>query len=90
MLKGVNRMVLEINQPENKYFEKIILFVKPEFSGMQNEKLKKYAERAIEQNVRPPASRQKKSSGSLWRYLAPFLAAGAGAGIMAAAEMIFK
>lgn len=33
MIKGVNRRVIEINNPDGEYFEKAILFVKPEKSG---------------------------------------------------------
>ncbi len=30
MLKGVNRQIVEINNPENEYFEKAILYVRAE------------------------------------------------------------
>lgn len=31
MLRGTNRSVIEINETGNKYFEKALIFVKPEF-----------------------------------------------------------
>ena len=40
MIKGVNRRVIEINNPDGEYFEKAILFVKPEKSGDKPETLK--------------------------------------------------
>lgn len=29
MIKGVNKRIIEINNPENEYFEKAILFINP-------------------------------------------------------------
>lgn len=40
MIKGVNRRVIEINNPDGEYFEKAILFVKPEKSGDKPEILR--------------------------------------------------
>lgn len=40
MIKGVNRRVIEINNPDGEYFEKAILFVKPEKSGDKPETLR--------------------------------------------------
>ena len=86
MLKGVNRQVLEITQPENKYFERILLFVRPEFSGLSEARLKQQAERALPQETKPP--RQKKHRRYPAQLLRAAVCAGAGAGILALAEMI--
>ena len=40
MIKGVNRRVIEINNPDGEYFEKAILFVKPEKSSDKPETLR--------------------------------------------------
>ncbi len=32
MLKGVNRRIIEVNNTENKYFERAIVFVRPEYN----------------------------------------------------------
>ncbi|MBQ7959436.1 MAG: hypothetical protein IJ330_07000 [Oscillospiraceae bacterium] len=40
VIKGVNRRVIEINNPDGEYFEKAILFVKPEKSGDKSETLR--------------------------------------------------
>ncbi|MBR4093036.1 MAG: hypothetical protein IKK32_04115 [Oscillospiraceae bacterium] len=40
VIKGVNRRVIEINNPDGEYFEKAILFVKPEKSGDKPETLR--------------------------------------------------
>lgn len=39
MLRGVNRQIIEINSTDNCYFEKAILFVRPEFSELSQSKL---------------------------------------------------
>ncbi len=33
MLKGVNRRIIEVNNTENKYFERAIVFVRPEYNA---------------------------------------------------------
>ena len=43
MIKGVNRRVIEINNPDGEYCEKAILFVKPEKSGDNPKTLKTVA-----------------------------------------------
>lgn len=54
MIKGVNKQVLEINETQNGFFEKAIFFVKPEYSGMGEGRLKESARREIENAGRPP------------------------------------
>lgn len=39
MLRGVNRQIIEINSTDNCFFEKAILFVRPEFSEASETKL---------------------------------------------------
>ena len=47
MIKGVNRRVIEINNPDGEYFEKAILFVKPEKSGDKPETLRMAARKYL-------------------------------------------
>ena len=89
MVKGVNRQVLEINQPENPYFERILLFVKPEFSGLTAERLTRQA-RSAEAQLCGRAPKQKdraraRVSGGL-RMLG---CAGAGAALFALIQLFF-
>ena len=44
MLRAVNRQVLEVNQTESVYFERILFIVKPEFSSLPLSKLMKEAQ----------------------------------------------
>lgn len=43
MLRGTNRSIIEINETGNKYFEKVLIFVKPEFYADPADHLKKEA-----------------------------------------------
>ena len=54
MIKGVNKQVLEINETQNGFFEKAIFFVKPEYSGMGEGRLKESAKKEIEKAGKPP------------------------------------
>ncbi|MBR5451633.1 MAG: hypothetical protein IKV36_01405 [Clostridia bacterium] len=47
MLKGVNKQIIEINDIENEYFYKAILFVRPESSPRPHEYLSKRANEYI-------------------------------------------
>ncbi len=57
MLKGVNKQVLEIAETGNGFFEKAIFFVKPEYSGMSEGRLRESARKQIESVGKPPLSK---------------------------------
>lgn len=61
MLKGVNKQVLEISETENSFFEKAIFFVKPEYSGMSEGRLRESARKEIDGIGKPPLSRGKNT-----------------------------
>lgn len=54
MIKGVNKQVLEIMETQNGFFEKAIFFVKPEYSGMSESRLRESAKKEIENAGLPP------------------------------------
>lgn len=54
MIKGVNKQVLEISETQNGFFEKAIFFVKPEYSGMGEGRLRESARKEIENAGKPP------------------------------------
>lgn len=54
MIKGVNKQVLEINETDNSFFEKAIFFVKPEYSGFSQGRLKETAKRELLLAGAPP------------------------------------
>ena len=59
MIKGVNKQVLEICETQNGFFEKAIFFVKPEYSGMGEGRLKESAKKEIENAGKPPVRSYK-------------------------------
>lgn len=62
MLRGINRSIIEINETENKYFEKIIVFVRPEFGGFSQSHLQKEAVRMVSNLAAPPAGLKRRVS----------------------------
>lgn len=61
MIKGVNRQVVEVMQPESKYFERVLLFVRPECFGMSESSLRAKANSEIKKtSALPPATRRKR------------------------------
>lgn len=44
MLRGVNKNIIEVLETENKYFEKVILFIRPDLSSDETNDLKKKAD----------------------------------------------
>ncbi len=43
MLKGVNKKVIEINDTGNEVFEKVVLYIKPQYTVLSNKELKREA-----------------------------------------------
>ena len=82
MIKGVNRQIIEVSDTGSKYFEKVILFIRPEYMSESATAPKKHADRLVAGIGKPPGvgdgrqARQKRLKGG-WFYLA------AGAAILA-------
>lgn len=53
MIKGVNKNIIEVSDTGSRYFEKVILFVKPEYSDSNPELLKSQAKSFVN-NVGTP------------------------------------
>lgn len=69
MLRGVNRQIIEVNNTGNRYFEKVILFIKPEYSEVSRHKLEDEAYQLLESFGQPPIV---KSSRHIIRQKARF------------------
>ncbi|HCC35562.1 MAG TPA: hypothetical protein DEQ02_08005 [Ruminococcaceae bacterium] len=54
MIKGVNKQIIEISQTGSRYFERALLFVRPEYIGADSARLKDEAHRIIEGLGAPP------------------------------------
>lgn len=61
MIKGVNRQVVEISETGCEYFEKVLFFIKPEFSAVSEGDLKERATIIAQGAGIPPAVRLKKN-----------------------------
>ncbi len=44
MIKGVNKQVVDVTEPDSAYFERVLFFVKPEFSGLGESALRRKAD----------------------------------------------
>ena len=76
MIKGVNKQVLEINETQTSFFEKAIFFVKPEYIGMSESKLRESASRELERTGKPPIKRhtdKKTKFQSILAVACPFI-----------------
>ena len=89
MLKGVNHRVVEIAQPESAYFERVLFFVKPEFSDTSESKLKTKADSFIRDTDSPPGNQNNKQHRSKVFFIVKLLsAAAAGAAATALIQLM--
>lgn len=61
MIKGVNRQVVEVNETECDYFEKIMFFVKPEYASLSEGKIRERAGMIASRAGTVPPTRIKRS-----------------------------
>ena len=61
MIKGINKQVLEILEPSSGYFEKALFFVKPEYAGFSENKLKELAQNELKSVLKPPTQKTTKT-----------------------------
>lgn len=54
MIKGVSKQILEVTNPDNPYFERIIFFVKSEHQSTDRRTLQHEAEQLATTSQRPP------------------------------------
>ncbi len=88
MLKGVNHRVVEIAQPESVYFDKVLFFVKPEFSGVSESKLKTKADGIIKDASVPPQKNNISEKRKKLLFFVKIIAAAAAGAVASAAGMI--
>ena len=89
MIKGVNKQVLEINETQNGFFEKAIFFVKPEYSGMGEGRLRESAKREIENAGMPPLKSKSTRKMKMKKYVLLFSTFTAGVLIGIASATLF-
>ncbi|MCL2078019.1 MAG: hypothetical protein FWH08_06420 [Oscillospiraceae bacterium] len=79
MLKGVNKLIIEVSNPESDFFERAIFFVKPEKSNIVTKEMNRNVQDIMGKacDIEPKKTKNKKS-----RALLKFAgAAGAGAAV---------
>ncbi|MBE6852398.1 MAG: hypothetical protein E7505_02830 [Ruminococcus sp.] len=77
MIKGVNKKIIEINDTKNIYFEKAILYVRPEMLDTPPGHLMKEASYYLEENTPlSSTSRAERRLSSLSRILAAIASIG--------------
>jgi hypothetical protein len=68
MIKGVNKQIVEINNPQNTYFEKAILYIKPSMSEISSKFLAKEAQSYLK-SISQSISKNKKSRKNILKYV---------------------
>lgn len=56
LLRGVNKQIIEIKDTDSRYFERALLFVRPEFSDMGPGQLEQEANKYLATVGRPPTA----------------------------------
>ena len=59
-MKGVNHQVVEVTKPTCEYFERVIFFVKPEFSAVSEGTLRERADEIAGKAGSPPPTRLRR------------------------------
>ena len=90
MLKGVNRQVVEVPQPESDYFEKVIFFVKPEYFGMGEAGIREKAASVLKNTIKPPRNQTERTVLRIAAALRLLLAAMLGAGAALLLQAILR
>ena len=62
MIRGVNKQVIEVNDTGNEYFEKAILYVRPQFTSAGSNTLRSEAGRMLSQWSPPMHSAQRRDA----------------------------
>lgn len=86
MIKGVNRQVVELPQPECEYFEKVLFFVKPEYAQVSEGKLRERAASLSTEKNLPAPSRIKRRK---WLAAAKIIASASVGALVTAVIFLF-
>ncbi len=71
LVKGVNKKIIEINDTGNDVFEKIVLYIKPKYSLLENKELKREAKEILKNYSIEEFQYEKEdaTSGRLFRVI---------------------
>jgi hypothetical protein len=82
LIKGVNRQVVEITQTQCEYFERVLFFIKPEYSAVSEGDLRERASIIAQSAGMPPATGLKKTK---LRFILSMSAAACGGAVVSGA-----
>ena len=89
MIKGVNKQVVDVNEPDSAYFERVLFFVRPEFSGLGEGALRHKADQLLNEAQPERIAASRRTMRRRLRGLLKIgLAALAGAAFAAAVLLI--
>ena len=88
MIKGVNHRVIEVKESECEYFERVLFFVKPEYSALSEGTLRDRAKAVAAGSSAPPPSKIMQSK--LMTVGALLSAAGLGAVIAVLVQFLIN
>ena len=77
MIKGVNHRVIEVSRPESAYFERAVLFLRPELSESSLQTAELAAEHFLGESI--PKRRRFRLQGWGWFMLGCAVSGGAAA-----------
>jgi hypothetical protein len=84
MLKGVNKLIIEVNNPESDFFERAIFFVKPEKSDMVTRDMNKNVQDIVGKAEAASKAGKLRTKKAAKKYALLKFAGAAGLGAMAA------
>lgn len=61
MIKGINRRVVEVKDTDSDCFERILFFIKPEYAGVSEGKIRERAGLVAKGATPPPPTKLKKN-----------------------------
>ncbi|MCC8068327.1 MAG: hypothetical protein LIO71_00950 [Ruminococcus sp.] len=65
MIKGVNKKIIEINNPNSSYFDKVILYLKPNNNIQSSNELSFEIDRYLKSLMKESISKKDKKNSSL-------------------------
>ena len=88
MIKGVNHRVIEVLESDCEFFERVLFFVKPEYSALSEGTLRDRAKAMARSAGAPPPS--KIAQSKLLTVAVLLCAAALGAGIAVALQLMMR
>lgn len=82
MIQGVNHQIVEVMRPDCEYFERVIFFVKPEFSSVSQGTLRERAGAIAGKAGSPPPSKIRADKLALLAKLAAAALTGAAVAVI--------